>query len=105
MLHDPIGRAAWAGPRANASYAPNAAFPNDARAIVEPVPRAVNQGGRAHRGTWRVCFRPRYAPRVDPLTGWLGGGDPLATIDLRFPDRTSAIGYCERQRLPFDLHV
>lgn len=65
------------------------AFPADAEAIVEPLPVAANQGGRRNRG-WRVRFKARWAPTIDPLTGWTGGGDPLETIELRFPDRESA---------------
>src|SRR3546814_11021299 len=45
------------------------AFPADAEAIVEPLPVAANQGGRRNRG-WRVRFKARWAPTIDPLTGW-----------------------------------
>ena len=50
----------------------------------------VNQAGRAREGTWRLRFAERWRPRIDPLTGWTGGGDPLAQIELRFPDREAA---------------
>ncbi|MGE4306771.1 MAG: hypothetical protein B7Z20_01150 [Sphingobium sp. 32-64-5] len=76
------------------------AFPADAEAIVEPLPVAANQGGRRNRG-WRVRFKARWAPTIDPLTGWTGGGDPLETIELRFPDRESAENYCAREGLAF----
>src|SRR3546814_1072864 len=58
------------------------------------------QGGRRNRG-WRVRFKARWAPTIDPLTGWTGGGDPLETIELRFPDRESAENYCAREGLAF----
>lgn len=93
-----------AGPLANDNTRlPSAAsaLPAETRAIVEPVPTATNEGGR-RRGGWRVRFRPRWGPSADPLTGWTGGGDPLDTIELRFPDRRSAEDYCRREGLPFD---
>jgi hypothetical protein len=70
------------------------ALPPNAVAIIEPVPVAVNQAGRAVTGAWRLRFAERWRPRVDPLTGWTGGGDPLAQIELRFPDREAAERYC-----------
>lgn len=100
--HDRSARGSGPGPSANDNGpALWSALPTDARAIVEPVPVATNQGGRVRRGKWRVRFRPRWGPSADPLTGWTGGGDPLETIELRFPDRQSAEGYCRRQGLAF----
>lgn len=78
------------------------ALPEDARAIVEPVPPSPVTSGRAHRGRWRVRFVPRWGPSINPLTGWTGGGDPLATIELRFVDRKSAEAYCRRTGIPFE---
>jgi len=90
------------GPSANDNApAPGPTLPLDARAIVEPVPIATNQGGRAGRKEWRVRFQPRWRPSADPLTGWTGGGDPLETVELRFPDRLLAEAYCRRQGLAF----
>lgn len=87
----------WSGP----SYA--SALPPDAVAIIEPVPVAVNRAGRAGAGAWRLRFAERWRPRVDPLTGWTGGGDPLAQVELRFPDREAAVRYCQREGLPFEV--
>lgn len=78
-------------------------LPPDARAIIEPAPMPVNQAGRAREGTWRVRFAERWHPQVDPLTGWTGGSDPLALIDLRFPDCDAAERYCRREGVPFEL--
>lgn len=82
--------------------ASSSALPPDALAIVEPLPIATNQGGRARRGQWRVRFAPRMPPFVDPLTGWTGGSDPLANLVLRFPDRESAERFCRRQGIRFE---
>src|SRR3546814_17530712 len=61
----------------------------DARAVIEPA-AVARHGGRPRRGQWRVRFRPRWAPAPDPLTGWIGGGAPLATIHPSFPTRRAA---------------
>ncbi|WP_188236633.1 NADH dehydrogenase ubiquinone Fe-S protein 4 [Sphingopyxis sp. LK2115] len=78
-------------------------IPDDVRAIVEPVPRrASSTSGRRFRDRWRVRFVPRWAPSIDPLTGWTGGGDPLATVELQFASRRSAELYCRRAGIPFE---
>jgi len=79
------------------------ALPSAAHAVIEPLPLAVHQAGRARRGQWRVRFAPRWRPMADPLTGWTGGGDPLETIELRFPDRDAAVAYCRREGLRFSV--
>lgn len=93
------------GPIANDDQAerPGAvgAIPDDAQAIVEPIPRPATSG-RAPRRRWRIRFMPRWGPSIDPLTGWTGGGDPLGTIELRFVDRKSAEAYCRRAGIAFE---
>ncbi len=81
----------------------SSALPPYARAIIEPVAIATNQGGRAHRDQWRLRFAPRSLPFVDPLTGWTGGCDPLAHVVLRFPSLEAAELYCRLQQLPFEV--
>lgn len=78
------------------------ALPDDAVAIVEPVPPSPVTSGRAHRDRWRVRFVPRWGPSADPLTGWTGGGDPLGTIELRFANREVAEAYCRRAGISFE---
>jgi hypothetical protein len=76
------------GPIANDNQAlpcSASALPRDAQALIEPLPGAVSQGGKARAGQWRVRFLPRWAPVAEPLMGWMGGGDPLDQIELGFP--------------------
>lgn len=93
------------GPSANDNQAVALAgatsFPLGAKAIIEPLALATS-GGRRRQNRWRVRFAPRWGPVADPLMGWIGGGDPLATIELRFPDRASAERYCQTQGLIFE---
>lgn len=79
-------------------------FPHGANAIIEPLALTTN-GGRRRQNRWRVRFAPRWGPVADPLIGWTGGGDALATIELRFPDRASAERYCQRQGLIFECRT
>lgn len=104
---DGLARDFGSGPIANDNHpgpCASNALPPDAQAVIEPVPRATNQGGRGGRGRWRVRFAPRWRPVADPLTGWTGGGDPIETIELRFFDLESAANYCRRQGLDFSIH-
>lgn len=96
------------GPSANDNQAVALAgatsFPHGAKAIIEPLALATN-GGRRRQNQWRVRFEPRWGPVVDPLMGWTGGGDPLATIELGFLDRASAERYCQKQGLTFECRT
>lgn len=71
----------------------SSALPPDALAIVEPVPVAVNQAGRAQVGMWRLRFAERWHPRVDPLTDEPAGAIHSRRSSLAFPTskRQSAI--------------
>jgi hypothetical protein len=80
----------------------SSALPPDAEAVIEPVPVATNQSGRARADEWRLWFKPRHAPMIDPLTGWTGAVDPLAHVTLRFPNREAAERFCRRQGIKFE---
>src|SRR3546814_10477042 len=96
---DGLARNLGSGPFANDNHTgpdPSSALPREACAMIEPVLPATNQGGRGRREQWKVRFAPRWRPVADPLTGWAGGGDPLETIELRFPNLEAAANYCQR---------
>jgi len=78
------------------------ALPPGAQAIIEPL-SVINQAGRAHASRWRLRFAPRWRPEPDPLTGWTGGGDPLAQLELRFATRGAAERYCRSEGVPFEI--
>lgn len=80
----------------------SSALPEDAIALIEPWPTPTNQSGRARRRDWRLRFLPRTRALVDPFSGWIGGSDTLAQIELRFPSREAATLYCRRQGLCFE---
>jgi hypothetical protein len=79
------------------------ALPDDAHAIIERPYRSATQSGRAGERGWRLRFLSRRSAPADPLTGWSGGLDPLAHVELRFPTREAAIRYAERQGISYEV--
>lgn len=77
-------------------------FPADAVALIERAPRSSMQSGRRPRG-WRLSFARRARQFHDPLTGWIGGSDPLAHVELSFPSLEAAIRYAEREGLTYEV--
>jgi ETC complex I subunit conserved region len=76
-------------------------FPRDAVARIFRPARSAMTSGKAGTKGWRLTFERRSAPYVEPLMGWTGDDDPLATVELSFPTLRSAIRYAERQKLPY----
>lgn len=77
-------------------------FPADVVALIERAPRSPMQSGRRLRG-WRLSFPRRSRQFHDPLTGWIGGTDPLAHVELSFPSLEAAIRYAEREGLAYEV--
>ncbi|MCJ2141224.1 NADH dehydrogenase ubiquinone Fe-S protein 4 [Methylobacterium sp. E-066] len=74
------------------------------RALIRRQTRPVDTAGRAREGTWVLTFARETPPEIEPLMGWTGGGDPLATdVRLTFPTRAQAIAYAERQGLAYSV--
>lgn len=69
--------------------------------IIEPDPLSSHPG-RARQHRWRLRFRASSRPFADPLTGWTGGQDPLASLVLEFPTLEAAEHYCRRLGLDFE---
>jgi hypothetical protein len=62
------------------------------------------QASRAAKGgEWVLEFESATARRADPLTGWSGGADTQAQVQLVFPDCESAVAYAKREAV--DYHV
>ncbi len=76
-------------------------FPEDAFAIIRQPSRSPMMSGRARCGDWLLTFERRAPPRIEPMMGYTAGDDTLQQVQIRFPDKESAIRYAERQSLPF----
>lgn len=72
------------------------------RARIRRRGRSVDTAGRARAGTWDLTFERETPPEIEPLMGWTGGTDTLATeVALTFPTRAQAVAYAERQGLAY----
>lgn len=80
------------------------AIPSDAIALIRPNGASCVSSGRALAHGWTLTFKPRSAPFVEPLMGWTGSADTLQQVRLQFPTAQSAIRYCRRQGLDFEVH-
>ncbi len=56
-----------------------------------------------HRAGWVVEWASDRAPHADPLTGWTGGSEAQAYVQLRFPTKEAAIAHCEREGVVFTV--
>lgn len=71
-------------------------------AVEKPAP-LPGQSGRAREQGWVLRFPRAEPPRPDPLTGWTGGTDPLAHVELRFPTRAAAVRFATQQGYAVDV--
>lgn len=79
------------------------AFPRDAVACIERPARSAMTSAPAEPQDWRLVFERRSPPFVDPLMGWTGGRDPLASLELRFPTLEDAVAFAQRQGLRYHV--
>jgi ETC complex I subunit conserved region len=73
-----------------------------AEARIARRERVVTTSGRARAHEWVLRFERRSPPVIEPLMGWTGGDDTLATqVELRFDSLDEAVGYAQRQGLSY----
>ena len=80
-------------------------FPKGAIAIIFRASPSPMSSGRAHCQDWRLVFKRRTAPYLEPLMGWTSDDDPLAQVELKFPTLRSALRYAERQGLKYAVQT
>jgi hypothetical protein len=81
----------------------SACLPKGAKALIRPRQALTSSAGRARRTGWSVSFERQAAADNDPLTGWTGGAEPLAHVELAFPSREAAERYCRRVGLRYEV--
>jgi hypothetical protein len=74
-----------------------------ARARISRRTPAPVQGGKALESAWLVEFDPTEKPDIDPLMGWVSSCDAQQQVRMGFPDLDSAVAYCEREGIPYDV--
>jgi len=70
--------------------------------IYKPAKTAM-QSGLANTKDWIVDFEPKVPRQVEPLMGWTSSSDTKAQVKLRFDTKDEAIGYCERNGIPYQV--
>ena len=76
------------------------------RARIFLPPRTAMQSGNAKTHRWVLEFEPRMAKTIDPLMGWTGSADMMATeVRLMFDSRDEAVAYAQRHGIAFDLEI
>jgi hypothetical protein len=70
--------------------------------IYRPA-KPAGSSGRAKSRTWILEFEPAAAKRPDRLVGWVGSGDTVQQLRLRFSTREAAEEYCRRHGIPFEV--
>ena len=70
--------------------------------IFKPAKNAM-QSGRANSKRWTLEYEPSERREVDPLVGWVGSGDTLSQLRLRFDTKEEAIAYAERESLDYKV--
>jgi len=68
--------------------------------IYRPAKTATSSG-RAKTLYWVLEMEPKSPKVTDPLCGWIGSGDTEQQVQLRFPSKTAAIAYAEREGVDY----
>ena len=79
------------------------AAPKQLVRISSTPPRSSTQSGRARNGEWVLEFEASERQQPDPLMGWVGSGDTLNQVRLRFDTREQAVAYAEANGLAYQI--
>jgi hypothetical protein len=72
--------------------------------IYKPAKTAM-QSGKAKTNDWVLDFEPEQPRTVEPLMGWTSSADMRQQVRLRFRSKEEAVAYCERNGIPFQIHL
>ncbi|MGE4528264.1 MAG: ETC complex I subunit [Rhodospirillaceae bacterium] len=70
--------------------------------IFKPAKTAM-QSGRRNTAKWVLEFEPAERRVNDPLVGWVGSGDTLAQVRLKFDTREAAVAFAEKEGLAYEV--
>ncbi|MEM8750902.1 MAG: ETC complex I subunit [Pseudomonadota bacterium] len=68
--------------------------------IYRPAKTAM-QSGKGKSQYWVLEHEPQAAKKVEPLMGYTSSSDMMAQVKLKFETREDAIGYAQRNDIPF----
>ncbi|MBR0659237.1 ETC complex I subunit [Neoroseomonas oryzicola] len=72
--------------------------------IFQP-PKSAMQSGRAKSQGWVLEYEPSEAKALDPLTGWVGSGDMLGQVRLKFESREQAVAYAAANGIAYEVEA
>ena len=70
--------------------------------IYKPA-KTTMQSGRGNISHWVLEYEPETPRRPEPLMGWIGAGDTLNQICLRFETREEAEAYAKRKGISYTV--
>jgi ETC complex I subunit conserved region len=63
--------------------------------------RTATQSGMARTKHWLLVFEQDRPREIEPLMGWTSSGDTRQQVKLWFDTREEAVGYAEREGIPY----
>jgi ETC complex I subunit conserved region len=70
--------------------------------IYKPAKTAM-QSGTGNTKEWVLDYEPEEPRVVEPLMGWTSSADMNQQLRLRFHTKETAIAYCERHGIPYQV--
>jgi len=70
--------------------------------IYKPA-RTAMQSGQGKTKEWVLDYEPEEPRTVEPLMGWTSSADMKQELRLHFHSKEEAIGYCEREGIPYQV--
>lgn len=70
--------------------------------IYQPS-KKTTQSGFGRTKSWVLEYEPQTARVPEPLMGWIASGDTLNQVRIPFADKDSAVDFCERNGIPYQV--
>lgn len=72
--------------------------------ILQPAKSAMSSG-KAGTLRWVLEFEPATKREPEPLMGWIGAGDTLNQVRLKFPSREAAEAYATKHGMSYTVEA
>ena len=67
--------------------------------IYKPAKTAMQSGAKMKQ--WVLEYEPATRQEIEPLMGWTSSSDMLSQVRLFFETKEEAIGYAQKNGIPF----
>jgi len=72
------------------------------RVLIKRPTKNAMQSGTAHLHRWTMSFDAQERWE-NTLMGWCSTADPLSNLEMSFPDKESAIAFCDKNKWSYEL--